>query len=154
MQYPPAGLFRRLGALGYDALIILAIEMMAGGIVIAAMFALNGVGLLSYGGYIDASDMLSNHPVISPLYTFYLAAVWVGFFVFFWTKAGQTLGMRAWRLHLTNHEGGRITITQALIRVATSVFGLGNLAVPFDPEKRSFQDMWAKTKMVVLPKAN
>ncbi|MGY0617150.1 RDD family protein [Vibrio sp. FJH11] len=152
---PTAGLFRRLAALFYDSLIIIAIEMMAAGVVIAIMFALNAAGLLSYGEYVDAADMLSKHPVASPLFTLYLAVVWIYFFVFFWTRAGQTLGMRAWKLQVRNAaDGSPITVTQALIRLGTSGFGLANLTVPIDPKKRGFHDIWAKTQVVVLPKAN
>ncbi len=154
IQTKPAGLFRRLGALMYDALIILAIEMMAGGLVIAVIFALNASGMMSYWSYVDASDLLTNHPVWSAFYTGYLALVWIGFIVFFWTRAGQTLGMRAWKLRVQNEDGSTISFTQALIRVATSGFGLANLTVPFDPKKRGFHDIWAKTQVVVLPKAN
>ncbi|EGQ8018765.1 RDD family protein [Vibrio sp. B511a] len=152
---PPAGLFRRLAALIYDTLIIIAIEMMAAGIVMAVVFALNAAGLLSYGEYADAADMLGKHPVLSPLFTLYLAGVWIYFFVFFWTRAGQTLGMRAWKLRVRNtKDGAPITVTQALIRISTSGFGLANLTVPIDPKKRGFHDIWAKTEVVVLPKAN
>ncbi|MDF4951947.1 RDD family protein, partial [Vibrio parahaemolyticus] len=42
----------------------------------------------------------------------------------------------------------------ALIRISTSGFGLANLTVPIDPKKRGFHDIWAKTEVVVLPKAN
>ncbi|WP_045465354.1 RDD family protein [Vibrio hyugaensis] len=151
---PPAGLFRRLAALFYDMLIILAIEMMAAGVVMAIVFALNAAGLLSYGEYADAADMLGKHPVLSPLFTLYLAAVWVYFFVFFWTRAGQTLGMRAWKMQIRDSkDGSAISVTQALIRLATSGFGLANLTVPIDPQKRGFHDIWAKTEVVVLPKA-
>ncbi|MGF1750830.1 MULTISPECIES: RDD family protein [Vibrio] len=150
---PPAGLFRRLGALFYDSLVVLALVMMAGGLVVAILEALVAAGMISYGSYTDASDLLSRHPIWSPIYTAYLAMVWVYFFVYFWTKAGQTLGMRAWKLQVQNLQGGRITVTQALIRLATSAFGLANLAVPIDTKKRGFQDIWAKTQVVVLPKA-
>ncbi|MDK9762101.1 RDD family protein [Vibrio sp. D420a] len=150
---PPAGMFRRLGALFYDALIVLAIEMMAGGVVVALLHALMAMGLFSHVGYADVSDFLTNHPVWSPAYTFYLVAVWCYFFVFFWTRAGQTLGMRAWKLRVQNSDGSAISVTQALIRLATSGFGLANLCVPFDPKKRGFHDIWAKTQVVVLPKA-
>ena len=71
--------------------------------------------------------------------------------MFFWIRAGQTLGIRAWRLMIINEDGSPISLTQALIRLATSLFGLGNLTVPIDPNKRAFQDMWAKTQVVVLP---
>ncbi|MBW3697497.1 RDD family protein [Vibrio sp. T187] len=151
---PPAGVMRRFGALFYDALIVLAIEMMAAGVIIAILEALVAAGLMTYGPYIDVSDMLSKHPIWSYVYTFYLVAVWVYFFVFFWTRAGQTLGMRAWKLRLQNPNGTAISVTQALIRLGTSGFGLANLTVPFDPQKRGFHDMWAKTEVVVLPKAN
>lgn len=150
---PPAGLFRRLGALFYDGLIIIAIEMMAAGLVIALLHALISMGLFTAAPYEDVSDFLTNHPIWSPIYTFYLAAVWIYFFVFFWTRAGQTLGMRAWKLQIRNVDGTPISVTQAMIRIATSGFGLANLTVPFDPQKRGFHDIWAKTQVVVLPKA-
>ncbi|WP_162063456.1 RDD family protein [Vibrio taketomensis] len=150
---PPAGLFRRLGALFYDSLIIIAIEMMAAGIVIAILHALMAMNLINIAPYVDVSDLLTNHPVWSPVYTLYLAVVWIYFFVFFWTRAGQTLGMRAWKIQVRNLDGGYITVTQALIRLATSGFGLANFTVPLDPQKRGFHDIWAKTQVVVLPKA-
>lgn len=149
--FPPAGLFRRLAALFYDVLIIIAIEMIAGGIVVAILEALVVAGVVDYSPYSDASDLLTRHPVWSPAYTAYLVLVWVWFFVFFWTRGGQTLGMRAWKLIVQNEQGGKITVTQALIRLAVSGFGLGNLTVPFDRQKRSLQDMCAKTQVVVLP---
>ncbi|EVT76229.1 RDD family protein, partial [Vibrio parahaemolyticus V-223/04] len=68
-------------------------------------------------------------------FTLYLAVVWIYFFVFFWTRAGQTLGMRAWKMQILNaKDGAPITATQALIRLATSGFGLANLTVPIDPQ--------------------
>lgn len=149
---PPAGFFRRLGALIYDSLIVMAILMMAGGVIVAILFACEAAGFIDYGQYQDASDLLTSHPIWGPVYTMYLAFVWIYFFVYFWTRAGQTLGMRAWKIIVRNSDGSRITTTQALIRLGTSGFGLGNLTVPIDPDKRSFQDMWAKTEVVVLPK--
>ncbi len=143
---------RRLGALFYDSLIIIAIEMMAAGIVIAILHAFLAMGVFSVAPYADVSDLLTNHPIWSPIYTLYLALVWVCFFVFFWTRAGQTLGMRAWKIQIRNADGSPISTTQALIRLATSGFGLANLTVPFDPQKRGFHDIWAKTQVVVLPK--
>ena len=151
ITYPPAGLSRRLGALLYDGLIILAIQMFAAGLVIAILEALVAAGLMNYAPYQDASDLLSTHPIWSVIYPAYLGVIWMGFFVYFWTKAGQTIGMRAWKLRLQNPDGSLISITQALIRIGTSGFGLANLLVPLDTKKRGFHDIWAKTEVVVLP---
>ena len=149
----PAGLMRRLGALFYDGLIVIAIEMIAAGVVIAILHALMALSIFDPAPYMDVSDYLTRHPIWGPAYTFYLAAVWVYFFVFFWTKAGQTLGMRAWKLQIRNQDGGAISVTQALIRIATSGFGLANLTVPIDPKKRGFHDIWAKTQVILLDRA-
>lgn len=150
--YPPASLLRRLSALMYDGLIILAIEMLAGGLVVAILEAFVAAGLMTYGSYQDVSDLLARHPIWSYVYTAYLGLIWIGFFVYFWTKAGQTLGMRAWKLRVQNLDGGLISRKQALIRVGTSCFGLANLLVPLNKKKRGFHDLWAKTEVVVLPK--
>ncbi|MDN3608223.1 RDD family protein [Vibrio ostreicida] len=149
---PAAGLMRRLGALFYDSLIVIAIEMLAAGIVIAVLHALVAMGAFSATPYLDVSDFLTHHPIWSPIYKLYLAFVWVYFFVFFWTRAGQTLGMRAWKIQIRNPNGTAISTNQAVIRIATSGFGLANITVPFDRQKRGIHDILAKTQVVLLPK--
>lgn len=149
---PPAGLSRRLAALLYDGLIIIAIEMLAAGLVVAILEALVAAGVMTYGSYQDAGDLLGTHPIWSYVYTAYLGSLWIGFFAYFWTKAGQTVGMKAWKLHLQNRDGSLISLSQALIRVGTSGFGIANLWVPFDRKKRGLHDILAKSEVVVLPK--
>ncbi|MGL5303961.1 MAG: RDD family protein, partial [Aeromonas sp.] len=70
-----------------------------------------------------------------------------------WTHLGQTIGMRAWRMRIQNEDGSPIRVTQALIRLATSAFGLGNLMCVFNRQRpRAFQDIWAECEVVVLSK--
>ena len=88
---------RRMGAWFYDTLIISAIMMLTGGIIVATLEMLYGMGLISYGSYPDVSSYLNNDPMWSNLYPITLISVFVGFFAYFWCK-GQTLGMRAWKL--------------------------------------------------------
>jgi uncharacterized RDD family membrane protein YckC len=107
---------------------------------------------MNYGYYQDASDLLSSHPIWSYVYSAYLGAVWAGFFIYFWTKAGQTVGMRSWQLRVQNSDGSLMTPYQALVRIGTSGFGLANLWAPIDAKKRGFHDIMAKTEVVVLPK--
>ncbi|MDW6002899.1 RDD family protein [Vibrio mangrovi] len=149
---PTAGFFRRIGALLYDACLILALEIIAAGLIIAILGALASTELIQYGQYQDASGFLTHHPLWSPIFTAYLAIVWISFFVWFWTRTGQTLGMKAWRLIVRNEDGSPLTVTQSLIRLFTSGFGVSNLTVPFDPQKRGFHDIWAKSQVYVLPK--
>ena len=77
----------------------------------------------------------------------------MGNHTWFWTRAGQTIGMRAWRLRIQNADGSNIRITQALIRLATAAFGLGNLMCLFNRKApRAFQDIWSECEVVVLGK--
>lgn len=148
--YPKAGLGARLYALIYDGIIVLALELFAAGVVIAVLKALVAAGLMSYAPYTSASDLLSSDPAWRHIYTLYLGGIWISFFVYFWTTTGQTPGMRARKLKLQTPDGSLISITQALIRIGTSAFGLSNLSVPFDQKQRGFHDIWAKTDVVIL----
>lgn len=49
------------------------------------------------------------------------------FFVFFWLRSGQTLGMVAWRLRMQKPDGSRIHWCQAVMRVLI----VGALWTPF-----------------------
>ncbi|WP_434356903.1 RDD family protein [Parasalinivibrio latis] len=147
-----AGFFRRLGAFIYDGLVVVALLMLAGALGVGFGATLIELGLVSMTGYVDISDFMTSHPVASQIFTFYMAAVLLGFFVFFWCRGGQTLGMRAWRLRVQNSDGSNITIMQALIRLSTACLGLGNLLVIFDPKNKAFQDHFAKCEVIVLPK--
>ncbi|WBA19212.1 RDD family protein [Salinivibrio kushneri] len=148
---PTAGFFRRLAAWLYDLLVVAALLMLAGGAMMAVLALAQVLGM-SIAPYQDISDFLTHHPIVNPLYTAYLACVIGGFYGYFWCKAGQTLGMRAWRLKLQNTDGSNIRPTQAVIRLATACFGLGNLVVIFDINNRAFQDHFAECDMIVLPK--
>lgn len=147
-KHPSAGLLRRLGALLYDYLVVIALLIIAGfiGMGVAQLLLATGMATVPEGK--DASWLLT-----SPLYSAWLALVICGFFTWFWTRAGQTIGMRAWRLRIQNVDGSNIRITQALIRLATAAFGLGNLLCLFNREHpRAFQDIWSECEVVVLSK--
>lgn len=149
-----AGFLRRLGAWLYDVLIILALEMMAGGAVVATLEMLYGIGAINYGEFQDVGAFLNGHVIWSIAYPLYLVLVAVTFFSFFWCKGGQTLGMRAWKLRIQNIDGSNISIGQSLIRLTAALFGAGNIMVIFNSKNTAFQDYWAKCEMIVLDKAS
>lgn len=139
----PPGLLRRLAALAYDALLILALA-----------FVVSALMLLVTGGRLGQPDrpswLLWAHRIVL------IAAVW-GFFAWFWMHGGQTLGMRAWRLRLVSADGSAITWTQTVRRFAgatlsLAALGLGYWWILFDPEKRSWHDRLSGTHLIVVPK--
>lgn len=58
-----------------------------------------------------------------------------GFFTFFWTRNGQTLGMLAWRLRLQRADGSTLQWREALLR-------LGCVAVLFVPCMAGYWLVW------------
>ena len=94
----PASLLRRLGAILYDALLILALLFLATIPFIA----------LRNGEPVEASGNLP--------YQLVLGAVIFVFFVGFWMRSGRTLGMQSWGLQLETADGQVPTLAQASIR--------------------------------------
>ncbi len=58
--------------------------------------------------------------------------------------------MRRFQIRVQNTDASLLSIGQALVRLGTSAFGLGNLMVIFDRrEFLAFQDYWANCEVVV-----
>ncbi|HZR36998.1 MAG TPA: RDD family protein [Nevskia sp.] len=89
MSAVPAPPWRRLAAACYDALLLLALWMVA---LLASLFVHQLFGL--------ARNDHANAVLL------FLAGL--AFFGWSWTHGGQTLGMRAWRLRLCRDNGGAV----------------------------------------------
>jgi len=98
-----------LSALFYDSLLILAL-----------LFVASVLYMLPYvlNSNIDSSETknLSTSAYLSPVYKTYVFCIWFAFFAWFWTKAGQTLGLKAWKLRLESNDGKNVSLWQALLR--------------------------------------
>ncbi len=151
--YPRSGFARRLASWIYDALVVIAFTMLTAIIYLLVLQALISFNVLSLNGATDISALIEESILLDSLRTILFISVNCGFFVYFWTKGGQTIGMRSWRLKVQNLDGSKLTATQALIRAITSFLGLGNLLVLLDfKNKRALQDYIAKTEVIVLTK--
>jgi len=140
-----AGPGRRLAALAYDFLLVIALWFFVGALM-----------LLLSGGRLSSPDRPAWLLVLFQC-TLLLTA-WL-FFAWFWTHGGQTLGMRAWRLKLVGIDGGPVRWRQAIVRFVAAVFsaaalGLGFLWVLIDPERRSWHDHLSGTRIVLVPKSS
>ncbi|SET91532.1 RDD family protein [Thalassotalea agarivorans] len=150
-EFPRAGFMRRFGAWVYDFLLAVAVYMVAGGISFGIFGALFAYQVIPNQGFEHAIDLQRSSIVYNTLvYGWNIA--WVAlFFVFFWARSGQTLGMRAWRLKLQNQDGSLISKKTGFKRLLPTLLGLGNLLVIFDRKnKLSLQDRLTDTEVVVL----
>lgn len=78
-----------------------------------------------------------------------------GFYIFFWVRGGQTLGMRAWRFRLVRRDGQGLTYGDALKRLLWAIVtlapaGLGLLWVLIDRDGLSLYDRLSRTGPVML----
>lgn len=150
-SFPRAGFFRRFASWVYDVLLAIAVYMLVGAISFGIFGLAFAQGWIANRGFEHAIELQRN----SILYSVIIYAwnlLWVGFFfVYFWAKSGQTLGMKAWRLRLQNQDGSLISKKTGWKRLLPTLFGLGNLAVIFDRKnKLSLQDRLTKTEVVIL----
>ena len=139
MKAVNATLLRRLGAMLYDGLLVTAVLMLA----TVPFVAERG------GETVEPDDNF--------LYQLSMLVVMYLFFVFFWTRGGQTLGMRAWRLRLETGGGGIPSIPIASPRFFVAIvslipFGLGFLWQLWDKDKLTWHDRIAGTRMLYYPK--
>jgi len=133
-----AGLLRRLGALLYDWLLIIAIWFLQTALLLP----------FTHG------EALPQEGLVHWLYVAMLYFTALGFFVFFWRKNGQTLGMRAWRLRVVDDDGNTPSTGKLLRRAlwalpSWGLAGLGVLMMYFDPQRRALQDRMSASYLIV-----
>lgn len=132
-------LLRRLASMVYDLLAVSAVLLVATVPVVLL-----------------AQEKLHTQPG-RYLFQAYLLAVIFVFFGWFWVHGGQTLGLRAWRLQLTNTRGGGVSWKQAALRFCTALLswlpvGLGYWWALIDREGCSWHDRLSATRLRRLPK--
>ena len=152
LQCPRAPLWRRLAAIVYDSLVLCALWMFAGFIAALLVQALVSLKIVSLQGYVDLADYM-NSSWRKWVYLGYFALVTLWFYLYFWLKAGQTIGMRAWRLLLVSADGKPLTLGQGLLRFLCALGGLGNFWLWLRFGKGlALQDQLAGTVVVLLSK--
>ena len=156
----PCPLWRRLLALVYDLLIVVALVMV--------------VGLLcqlATGGQLIHTGVTTVIPI---WYQALQGLVVAAYFISSWRRGGQTLGMRPWRTRVTRDDGRTPSLQQALIRILVAAAPLVLLMLApmlglrmtlwtvlivwacwfavglFDPRRRALHDLAAHTEIRLL----
>jgi uncharacterized RDD family membrane protein YckC len=70
------------------------------------------------------------------------------YFGYYWTKRGQTPGMKVWKLKVVNHDGTLISWIQAILRYLSAFFGFGLLWSIFNNKHRATQDVLSKSVII------
>ncbi len=149
-ELPIASVWRRLAALVYDAFLLF-------GLLVTPLFIYTAI--VSPKQNLPQDAVAHELPSIAPqpVLFLYTVAIVVGFYVYFWHKSGQTLGMQAWRLRVDNANGGRASWQQCAVRAAVGFVALVALGLGYwwswaDRERRCWHDRASNTRVVVLPK--
>ena len=129
----PANLSRRLAAMLYDSVLLVAWIFIPWIIIFM-------VTNRSYGG-----------PIFQAMVYLQIGL----FFTYFWRLRGQTLGMQVWKIKTINDEGEILSLAECAVRLFFATFsfalmGLGFLWILFDPENLAWHDRASGTKVVYL----
>jgi uncharacterized RDD family membrane protein YckC len=151
---PRATFFKRLAAMVYDTLVACAVGILAALIMSAMLVALLSSGVLSMGEFDEPNQAIA-HSLGYTLIIQCWSGIWiVAFFLGFWKKGGQTIGMRAWRLRLYSLNEQPVTWKRLAIRLICSLGGIGTLAVVLDRKnKLALQDRASNIEILQLTQA-
>ncbi len=159
----PASIPRRLAALLYDLLIVLALLLV---VALSAQLATQARLIGMHGG----------HAQVPLLYQLLQLCVVCAYFVLSWTRGGQTIGARAWRLRVVAvgtsaaPRSGRALLRAGSAALPLLALLLGYLWAPraavlavaalwlidyaallFDRARRTLHDRFSGTQVVRLP---
>ncbi len=123
-----------MGAICYDALLLLAV-----------LFFATAIALPFNSGQAFAADQF--------FYPVYLLTISFIFYGWFWTHGGQTLGLRAWKIKAETLEGQTMTWQHAAVRFAGGLLswvclGLGFVWCLFSKDRQCWHDSFSKTRLI------
>jgi len=155
------GFTKRLLVVIYDGLLFVAVAMISSALLMAIfLFAAPNhffvdPTLLENPKMIELSEL--GRRVGGILVTLNCLLFGFIFYGWFWTHGGQTLGMRAWNLYLTQPNGKFIGWNGAFKRYCAALLswtamGLGFAWILLSSQNRAWHDILSNTKIVFVPK--
>lgn len=144
-----ASLGKRLLAIFYDVLILFFIVVIT--YILLQQIIINLELITLEQIQISKDETINIIPTDSAV-TLILKNLWVliSFFYFgyYWTKQGQTLGMKVWKIKAITNDGTRISWGQSLKRYVFALLGLGVLWIIFDKNRLALQDKLSDTTLI------
>jgi len=147
-----ASLVRRVLSIIYDVLILFFIIIVVTFIIQQIIIQLELTTLEHVK--ISADETITVIPADS-LITLLLKNLWVviSFYYFghYWTKRGQTPGMKVWKIKAVTNNGNLMSWGNALKRYLFSLLGLGFIWMIFNKSRLAFQDKMSNTILIKQP---
>jgi uncharacterized RDD family membrane protein YckC len=147
--YATPGLLRRFAAMVYDSLLLMAVSILYGAIAV-------GVNLIINGAPATGERVQWGHWGIVVFIGWILTLLL--FFCYFWSKSGQTLGMKTWRIKMFDAQSLQLpSLKQCLIRcvfapISLLLLGAGYWLMYASPERQTLHDKISKTRLLLLSK--
>ena len=132
----PVSLLRRIAIMFYDSILLIALLFFASLPVAVPL------------------QLVTEHPYY-PLYIPYIHLVAFLFFGWCWTRGGQTLGSKTWKVKLISDSNNNVTWKQAFLRYISSLIcwlslGIGFLWCYTNKERRAWNDIISKTHLCII----
>jgi len=151
IEFASPSLLRIFASMVYDSLLLAAISIAYGALVVGIRVAVVGqpeAGQRIQWG-IPAGILVTLGWLISLMF----------FYVYFWQKFGQTLGMKTWRIQLVDAQTNQlISRSQGITRSLAAMLSLACLGIGYwlsliHPQARLFHDVISGTRLILLKKS-
>jgi len=150
IEFASPNLLRIFAAMVYDSLLLAAISIAYGAVVVGLRVVILGQP--------DAGQRIHWGMFASILITVGWLAILMFFYVYFWQKFGQTLGMKTWRIQLVDAKTNQlVNYSQACKRsvfawLSLLFLGAGYWCKLIHPQQRLLHDVASGTKLILLKK--
>lgn len=133
----PAGLWPRFAAMVYESVLLVGLVFI-GDLLFLKLFGDGTRGWMRHGQQL------------------WLAGLCGLYFVYCWSRSGQTLGMKTWGLEVRNADGSHLDVPRAALRYSLALAGLlaagfGFLWALLDRDRQFLHDRLLGTRIVRVP---
>ena len=146
----PASLGKRLLAIFYDVLIILFFTFIVTLVIqqIIIFFELVPLEQIQINMAGDKVAVIPGDSLVTAFLKTLGIIISFFYLVYYWTKRGQTPGMRVWKVKAITSDGKNPDTLQAILRYIFAFFGLGLVWMLFNKDHLALQDISSKTRLI------